>query len=1555
MKKPLQFRCRFLRFLAKPLLSIILLLFIAGYSRAQTGGIIQDCLCLSNQTVAGNGQFAANLVVTGALPGETWYIASVTGLYSPTSPPPPNNPVPFTTGPGGATMTPNPDGNYYFNGIHVDGRGFSITFTNGVITLPPIILNPGSCTYPNPPIAGDFSVCELQTQTYSVPNIIGNLYNWSLSSGGVFTTSNTNSSVVVRWGENNSGPHPLQLTHTNNLGCTVTRTRLVTIEDTLAMACNDTVQVSLGPTCSEPLIADMFLEGYQYDNDAYDIFFETTSGIPVAGSTVTSDHLWQTFIVTVQQKCSGNMCWSYMNVVEKREPGLIGSVDTLSCFEPVEPEFTGFPVDTISTQKIGERTYQVVAVGYCAPIKLQYEDTVKNQPCSSEFATIITRKWWLNDVPCGTTICTDTLKLRRTGIDMLQFPKSWDGVAGNNPILESCGPWKKLPDGHPHPDYTGRPYGPNCGNIEIEFSDVKLPVCGTSSFKILRKWLVMDWCTSTVFDTNQVIVVMDRTAPAVAVIPDQTYSAGNNECGGNIVLPAPVVTDCSTWTYTVGYQLADKNGNQPPAPEPYITDSRVKKNADGTYSLLNLPGGPTWVKYIITDACQNKTEIFFKITIVDQQKPQAICDREVVVALDEFGKGYALATTFDDGSWDNCGPISYKARRGSNSCGFPANTWKDGVEFCCADVGKQTMVELQITDAKGLTNVCMSTVEVQDHRKPTMTCPPPISVSCKFDLSNLNVFGTVVNGAAAAKPIRITDPGNPTVGPNYLWGTDGVALDNCNTEISLVSTNKYLNDCGLGTIVRTFKAADLQGNSATCDQTITVKNFTPFNGKSTAYVKWPGDVTVNGCIGANVLPENLPAGKQRPEIVNDECALVEFTYDDLVFQYVDNYCYKIIRTWKLIDWCQFDAADPFNKGYWEHHQLIMVNDLTPPQFLTGCNNVTTGQVNDLDCSASLTLSATASDNCTATNKLSWRYEIDLDGNNSVDRTGTSNSVTNNFPYGTHKIKWFVTDECGNVSSCTASFTLFDRKAPTPVCYDGLVTVPMETTGTVTINAKSFNICSGCDNGSFDNCTPKNQLRFSFSSNVNNTTRTFSCADIANGVIDTIEIQMWVTDLAGNQDYCTANLILQDNKNICPDALPERYDIVGSVTDNKGQKLPSVDVKLNVDNSTEGKYTTTDEYGVFFFAGMDEGRTYRITPSSNVDPKGGISTLDLVLIQQHLLGIRLLDTPEKIIAADANNSGTISAADIFDLRRLILGAAEQLPKNRSWRFLPAGAVFANPMNPFPVDETIILADFYNHSVQNNFNGIKIGDLNNSYSPAVQGNMVNNRSLDKVDLVVNNESFTTNQVVYAAFEADQDIMAAGLQMTIRYNQEILSLDELISGMVHLDPANFNIERKLEGLLTISWNNSIGTQMRKGDILFTLAFRSLKNGSLSDVITINSEVTNAEIYPVANGDISESRLGIQFRDQGKEGDVFQLYQNTPNPFTHETTIRYYIPEQTTAKLSIYDMNGKLILSRSKETNGLGEFRLSIETDNLTPGIYMYSLEAGTNKSSKRMIMIK
>ncbi|MBO7110639.1 MAG: T9SS type A sorting domain-containing protein, partial [Bacteroidaceae bacterium] len=83
--------------------------------------------------------------------------------------------------------------------------------------------------------------------------------------------------------------------------------------------------------------------------------------------------------------------------------------------------------------------------------------------------------------------------------------------------------------------------------------------------------------------------------------------------------------------------------------------------------------------------------------------------------------------------------------------------------------------------------------------------------------------------------------------------------------------------------------------------------------------------------------------------------------------------------------------------------------------------------------------------------------------------------------------------------------------------------------------------------------------------------------------------------------------------------------------------------------------------------------------------------------------------------------------------------------------------------------------------------------------------------------------------------------------------------------------------------------------------------------------------------------------------------LYQNNPNPFTENTSIKCVIPQEVTkADLYIYDMNGRQIESRNISQRG--NVSILIEGNSLDAGMYLYSLITdGTVVDTKRMILTR
>jgi len=84
------------------------------------------------------------------------------------------------------------------------------------------------------------------------------------------------------------------------------------------------------------------------------------------------------------------------------------------------------------------------------------------------------------------------------------------------------------------------------------------------------------------------------------------------------------------------------------------------------------------------------------------------------------------------------------------------------------------------------------------------------------------------------------------------------------------------------------------------------------------------------------------------------------------------------------------------------------------------------------------------------------------------------------------------------------------------------------------------------------------------------------------------------------------------------------------------------------------------------------------------------------------------------------------------------------------------------------------------------------------------------------------------------------------------------------------------------------------------------------------------------------------------------FRLYQNYPNPFNPMTSIKYEIPKDGNIKLTVYDITGREILSIN-EYRQAGVYTYAFDGSNLSSDVYFYTIEAGSFKDSKKMVLIK
>lgn len=1266
------------------------------------------------------------------------------------------------------------------------------------------------------------------------------------------------------------------------------------------LACDDNVQVSVNQNCQAVITPSMMLEDTTqfctYTVIVYDI-----SGLPLPSPIVNSSHLNQTLRVRVLS--GANSCWGQIFVQDKFRPTIICPPnDTIYCnnvnYTPLSPVVSDNCGGLLERHLISDNTVKYpcdsALVGK-RTITYFYTDTYNNSSdtCRQmiwykkvDSALIV----WPTDKEFSCQYYTTTPPLAVTGVPTI----------GGNPLYPSWG---------------------NC-NIALTFEDERISVC-PGTFKILRKWTLLDWCKPSGSNVNiryQVIKVVDNEGPVVSCAVDMTVSTDVWSCTGTAIIEPPtIIRECSTTSLSVGYKTVSPTGD---TTFNGSNTSNIVILSNGLVSVTNLPLGLNWVIFRLTDQCGNYTDCATEVRVLDKVAPVAVCDQKTTVSLTVDGTAKVDAFTFDDGSHDNCALDRYEVSR------MDVGTWGPYAYFGCTDIGKTIMVNFRIWDKSNNSNTCMVEVVVQDKLGPVITCPPNMTIPCEVDNTDLNLFGKVALTLADRKNIVINNPNVVFSGP----AIDGYAYDACG--VTITSTPFSNITCGVGSIVRTFIATDVSKLTSVCQQIITIQDKTANN----IVVVPPADYFNNTtCL---TKPDLTPAVTGSPTITGaDKCSNVAVTHEDLTFTFEPDACLKILRRWYVIDWCLYKPNDVNPKGFWTHVQVIKISNTVPPNFTSNCADRTV-EVFGPGCQGQVSLIARAVDDCTDTLDLNWVHEVDIDNNNSIDAaySGLGRDASGVYPVGDHKVTFRVKDNCGNEKVCSFLMHVVDGKKPTPYCRSSITTVIMPTTKSLEIWASDYNL------NSEDNCTAKQNLKYYFL--INGTYQpsiTFNCSNIGKN-----KIKMYVVDERGNFDYCEVEIELQDPNRACPTGTL----VQGTVTTPDGKGVNNVAISWERTNPNGTSSINTDLKGNYAFPNIVPGMDYTFRASKNYDHLNGVTTQDILIIQKHILGKQTFDTPYKYIAADANNTKSISAADLSEIRKLILGVNGQFVNNQeSWRFVPVSYVFPDQTNPFPYLESIQQPALNGNISNMNFYAIKIGDMTGNVDVgSAQG--LKTRTNGALSLVIKNEDIKiTGNEVEVPVSINQNQLLSGLQMSFEFAAE-LEFEKITSGVLNLSSENYN---QIDNKVRISQVNDDAINFTKGQTLFTLHFKSSKmNAALIKSLGLAYSDLSAEAYDENNEALT---IRLEQRDADKKALAIEnsLDQNTPNPFTNETTVSYSVNEAQSVNFVIFDLDGKVIRNFDKEASmGKNEFKIT-KNELGKAGVYFIQMNTSQYTETKKMVLIR
>jgi len=931
---------------------------------------------------------------------------------------------------------------------------------------------------------------------------------------------------------------------------------------------------------------------------------------------------------------------------------------------------------------------------------------------------------------------------------------------------------------------------------------------------------------------------------------------------------------------------------------------------DGNGGTLDwIPIGYHPVTYTAIDSCDNRISCTAVVHVEDRTAPIAACGFVNDVSLRANGTVVVNASVFDDGSRDGCSgfQVDLKVQRVGDTLDFA-----DFVTFYCTDAGDTVDVNLRVTDLSENVDECIARIVITNDTPPSITCPANQTIQCTDDYTDLNVFGV------------------PTI------------IDDCGGSTNYTEQDSFeINGCGVGRIIRTFTVSH-GGAPITCQQIISIENNSVFDGNT---IRWPSNYQAFACNNVSVNPDDLPEGFNVPryDSIGNLCSRILRSHSDAIFDDITDPegCYTILRTWSIIDACVFNPDDTLAGGYWEDIQRIEFINSTPPTF-SACPTAVSVSVTDNSCAATVPLLLAATDDCTPDNLLTYGYTVDLDNDGSTDLTGSTSNASATYPVGIHRIRFFVNDDCGNTTSCNFLLTVRDSTLPKIICPATPDTFNIEDIGDeffATVNARQLVA------GSSDDCTAFDDLI------ITARPATFSCSQEGLNQVTVV-----VEDEAGNKDSCIVNVYISDTDNRCP-SNRTAVSIKGIITNEMGARVEQVAVTINHPDVLPAM---TNTMGEFSLEDVPVGNDYTILPTRDFDLLNGISTFDLVLISRHILNFELIKSPYRLIAADVNRSGTITAYDIVQLRKLILRVSTEFPNNTSWRFVRTDFDFENPSEPnkdyFP--EVYNINDLPKNDMEiEGFVAVKVGDVNanaSTKSSFVEG--ADRNASGKLKLTTAHQLLIAGNTVEIPISATNFSQLLGFQFALNFDPSKLEFLELLPNeSTSITTNNFGLNFIDRGIITTSWEQpALPKKQATPTNIFSLKFKVKETTDLTTALGLDNEFMKAEAYSVKDNEHLEL-LDINWLiEDNAEVTDFALYQNRPNPFSDNALISFDLGQAENVNLSILDLTGRVVKQIQYAANE-GYNELTINRKELDgKGVYYYQLSTSSGIKTKKMIVV-
>ncbi|MCH8874350.1 T9SS type A sorting domain-containing protein [candidate division KSB1 bacterium] len=129
---------------------------------------------------------------------------------------------------------------------------------------------------------------------------------------------------------------------------------------------------------------------------------------------------------------------------------------------------------------------------------------------------------------------------------------------------------------------------------------------------------------------------------------------------------------------------------------------------------------------------------------------------------------------------------------------------------------------------------------------------------------------------------------------------------------------------------------------------------------------------------------------------------------------------------------------------------------------------------------------------------------------------------------------------------------------------------------------------------------------------------------------------------------------------------------------------------------------------------------------------------------------------------------------------------------------------------------------------------------------------------------------------------------------------------------------------------------------------------NCAETEEFTFNFDISSESTFFWSDTNVSFVIVGIE-NEINIIPEAYSLNQNYPNPFNPTTQIQFSLPQDSDIRLAVFDLLGREVQVLAEGRYTAGTYSVAFDGTNLASGVYLYQLQAGTQRLTGEMILMK